>query len=95
MKNRPRGPDDPLMDELRKLAGQYGDQELLRVCLTVVQKYAELGAQKALVDRRGDKNTACPVCRERKAQLAQLEDTMRRAQASDRPIGADNSSPEG
>lgn len=83
------------MEELRKLAADYGDQELLRACLTVVQKYALLGARKALVDRAGDASIQCETCRERKAQVDQFEKLMKKTTASVRPIGADNSNQEG
>jgi hypothetical protein len=81
-----RPTDDPLQEEIGRLAEKYGDQEVLRICLWTVQKYAELGATKALLKRRGDPAITCESCRERAALREQFERNMKRLR-TDRPIG--------
>lgn len=84
-RNQPT-PDDPLKAEISKLAKQYGDQEVLRICLWTVQQYAELGARQALVKRNGDPGEQCETCRERKVLTAQFERNMKRF-STGRPLG--------
>ena len=77
---------DPLMEEMSRLAKEYGDPELLRVCQVVIGKYATLGASRALMQRKGDKSIDCEACREREAQARQIEETLKRSRTG-RPIG--------
>jgi hypothetical protein len=71
---------------MTRLAKEYGDQEVLRICLWTIQQYAELGARTALVKRSGDPAEKCDACRERKVLTEQLEKNMKRL-STGRPLG--------
>lgn len=81
-----RPADDPLKEELARLAEKYGDLDLLRICLWTVQRYADIGAQRALLKRKGDPAIQCETCRERKVLVEQFERNMKEF-STGRPIG--------
>lgn len=85
-RGKERPPDDPLMQEMSRLAKEYGDTEILRVSLLVIQKYADLGARQALTKRQGNPEIACQKCREQEAAAKQLQATLNRCKTT-RPIG--------
>lgn len=81
-----RPPDDPLKEEMSRLAEKYGYLEVLRICQWTVQQYADIGARQALIKRRGDPSIQCETCRERKVLVEQFEKNMR-GFVTGRPIG--------
>lgn len=85
-RGRERPSDDPLRDAFAELAKEHGDQELLRICLWTIQRYAEIGARRALTTRKGNPEIDCAACREREAAARQLEETLKRV-SNGRPIG--------
>lgn len=69
---------DPFRKAFGELARVHGDVALVDAAAQLLVGYATLGARSALADRKGDKEEQCPRCRERDAQIKQIEETTRR-----------------